>query len=337
MKLHYIEEGSGPLVVMLHGFPEFWYSWRKQIPVIAAAGFRVIAPDLRGYNESPRPGRVSDYKLTEVAGDIAELIVENGGRATVVGHDWGGYAAWYLAMLHPSLIERLIILNAPHPKAVAREAHRSIEQKLRLSYQLFFNIPLISDLAVRLLLPLLAHRMGKFTDAEIDEYRKVWRQPRAIWAMLAYYRALFRFRAELRTVRRRIDVPALLIFGERDPVFTLATLGGVETEVPHLRVERIATAGHFVQTDAPELVNRLILEFSPLRPLLRDGRRELTLRVPAEALAGVGAVDALIEVQGVDEGAELGAHGVGGENFEARVGADGAGALPSGARVSSMA
>ncbi|HEX3581463.1 MAG TPA: alpha/beta hydrolase [Thermoanaerobaculia bacterium] len=269
MELHFVEEGTGPLVVMLHGFPESWYSWRKQIPVIASAGFRVIAPDLRGYNESTRPLDVDAYKLSEVVGDIAGLIVQNGGRATVVGHDWGGYAAWYLAMMHPGLVERLIVLNAPHPKAVAREAHRSLEQKLRLSYQLFFNIPLLSDAVVRLLLPALAHRMGKFTDAEIDEYRKVWRQPHAIWAMLAYYRALFRHREELRTLMSRIDTPTLFIFGEHDPVFALATLDGWEKDVPNLRIERIASAGHFVQTDAPELVNRLILECLATLPTAR--------------------------------------------------------------------
>lgn len=261
VRIHYVDEGTGPLVVMLHGFPEFWYSWRKQIPVVSGAGFRVIAPDLRGYNESSRPLDVDAYNLANVVGDIAGLIVQNGGRATVVGHDWGGFAAWYLAMMHPSLVDRLIILNAPHPKAVAREMHRSLEQKLRLSYQLFFNIPLISDAAVKLLLPAMMRRMGRFTDVEIDEYRKAWRRPHAVWAMLAYYRALFRSRAELKKLRSRIDAPALLIFGERDPVFTLPTLGGVEKEVPNLRVERIATAGHFVQTDAPEIVNRLIREF----------------------------------------------------------------------------
>ena len=269
IRIHYVDEGTGPLVVMLHGFPEFWYSWRKQIPVVAGAGFRVIAPDLRGYNESSRPLDVDAYNLANVARDIAGLIVQNGGRATVVGHDWGGYVAWYLAMIHPSLVDRLIILNAPHPKAVTREMHRSVEQKLRLSYQLFFNIPLLSDAAVKLLLPAMMRRMGKFTDAEIEEYRKAWRQPHAVWAMLAYYRALFRSRAELKKLHSRIDAPALLIFGERDPVFTLPTLGGVENEVPNLRVERIAPAGHFVQTDAAETVNGLILEFLATRPTAR--------------------------------------------------------------------
>src|SRR5213075_3351684 len=174
VSLHYVEEGSGPLVVLLHGFPEFWYSWRKQIPALAAAGFHVIAPDLRGYNDSPRPLEVDAYRITEVVGDVAALIMKNGGRCTLVGHDWGGYAAWYLAMMHPALVERLIILNAPHPKPLNREIERSLGQKLRLSYQLFFNVPVVSDLIVRLTLPVFMRLAGKFTGTEIDEYRRAW-------------------------------------------------------------------------------------------------------------------------------------------------------------------
>lgn len=259
--LHYVEQGTGPLIVLLHGFPEFWYSWRKQIPALAAAGFRVIAPDLRGYNDSPRPDDVDAYRLTEVVSDVAALIVRNGGRCTLVGHDWGGMAAWYLAMLHPSLVERLIVLNAPHPKPLSREIARSFEQKLRLSYQLFFNIPLISDWVVRLTLPFMMRRLGAFTDDDIREYRRAWRKPRAIWAMLAYYRALRRSRRELRKIAQPIHAPTLVIFGERDPVFMLSTLEHFDDVVPNARVERIPSAGHFVQTDAPEIVNKLIIEF----------------------------------------------------------------------------
>jgi epoxide hydrolase 4 len=268
--LHYVEEGSGPLIVLLHGFPEFWYSWRKQIPALAAAGFRVIAPDLRGYNDSSRPQDVDAYRLTEIVSDIAGLIVQsggqssgqNGGRCTLVGHDWGGYAAWYLAMLHPALVERLIILNAPHPKPLAREINRSLEQKLRLSYQLFFNIPVVSDAIVRLALPTILRRAGSFTEDETREYKRAWRKPRVVWAMLAYYRALRRSRGEMRSLLRRIDAPTLLIFGERDPVFTLPTTERFEDVVPNVRVERIPGAGHFVQTDAPEIVNKLIVDFA---------------------------------------------------------------------------
>jgi len=260
--LHNVEDGSGPLIVLLHGFPEFWYSWRKQIPALASAGFRVIAPDLRGYNESSRPEDVDAYRMTEVAKDVAGLIVQNGGKCTLVGHDWGGYAAWYTAMLHPELIERLIILNAPHPKPLAREVSRSFEQKLRLSYQLFFNVPVIPELILRVALPFLAPRMGRFTKDEIREYKRAWRKPGAIRAMLAYYRALRRSRGELRKLMRPITCPTLLIFGDGDPVFTRATTENFTDVVRNIRVEHVADAGHFVQTDAPEIVNRLIAEFA---------------------------------------------------------------------------
>lgn len=260
--LHYVEDGSGPLIVLLHGFPEFWYSWRKQIPALAAAGFRVIAPDLRGYNESSKPAGVDAYKMTEVARDIAGLIVQNGGKCTLVGHDWGGYVAWYLTMLHPELVERLIILNAPHPKPLAREIARSLEQKLRLSYQLFFHVPVVAELFLRLALPMMMRRTGRFTPDDIRQYKPAWQKPGAIRSMLAYYRALSRSRGELRKLSRPITCPTLLIFGDRDPVFMRTATENFSDVVPNIRVEHIPDAGHFVQTDAPEVVNRLIAEFA---------------------------------------------------------------------------
>src|SRR5690242_18773527 len=121
VRLHYVEAGSGPLVVLLHGFPEFWYSWRDQIPALAAAGFRVVAPDMRGYNLSSRPAEVTAYTYDKLAGDIAELIVERGERsALLAGHDWGAAVAWTTAMYHPQAIDRLAILNLPHPRRLLR-------------------------------------------------------------------------------------------------------------------------------------------------------------------------------------------------------------------------
>src|SRR5437868_5162254 len=121
-RLHYVEAGDGPLVVLLHGFPEFWYSWRHQIPALAAAGFRALAPDLRGYNESDKPAGVASYRLSVLVQDVAGLIEQTGaGRAVVVGHDWGGALAWAVAILRPDLVDRLAILNAPHPAAYFRE------------------------------------------------------------------------------------------------------------------------------------------------------------------------------------------------------------------------
>jgi len=261
IRLHYVEEGEGPLVVMLHGFPEFWFSWRKQIPAIAKAGYRVIAPDLRGYGQSSRPDDVDAYRMTCIVQDIAGLIVQNGGKCTLVGHDWGGIASWLLTMLHPSLIERLVILNAPHFVPMRREIDRSLEQKLRLTYQLFFNLPVLPELFLKLFGKPLMRRIGSFTPEEVQTYVDAWRKPGATTAMLNYYRAIRKHRAELRGLIRKIEMPVMLIWGERDPVFGVAMTENFSEWVPDLRVERIPEAGHFVQTDAAEKVNALLLAF----------------------------------------------------------------------------
>jgi len=265
VRIHYVEEGSGPLVVLLHGFPEFWYSWRHQIPALARAGFRVIAPDLRGYNDSARPLDVDSYKITAVVQDIAGLIVQSGDvPCAVVGHDWGGLAAWLLPMLHPRLVRKLVVLNSPHPVPYSRELRRNRAQKLRSSYQLFFSMPVLPQLFLPLFLGTLMRRSGRFTSEDIRAYRVAWRKPGAMTTMTNYYRALTRYRKDLRPLIRPIEVPTLLIWGERDPVFTRATTEDFGEYVPDLRVERIAEAGHFVQTDAAERVNELLVGFLSL-------------------------------------------------------------------------
>ncbi len=262
VELHYVEAGSGPLVVLLHGFPELWYSWRKQIPALVAAGFRVIAPDLPGYNDSSKPTDVAAYRPLAIARDIAGLIAQSGDvPCTVVGHDWGGLAAWLLAMCHSDVVSRLVVMNSPHPVPYGRELRSSSSQKLRAAYQLFFAMPLLPCLVVRPLLAPLMRRMARLTNHELAEYRTSWRKPRAMRSMLNYYRALKRYRGELRSVIKRIDVPTLLIWGERDPVFIRATTENFTEWVPDLRVERIPEAGHFVQSEAPEKVNELLIAF----------------------------------------------------------------------------
>src|SRR5690349_3758371 len=120
VRLHYVEVGQGPLVVLLHGFPEFWYSWRHQLPALASAGFRAVAPDMRGYNLSEKPPGISSYRIDKLVGDVVGLIQALGEqRAVVVGHDWGGAVAWATALGRPEAVERLIVLNAPHPYAFA--------------------------------------------------------------------------------------------------------------------------------------------------------------------------------------------------------------------------
>ena len=155
VRLHYVEAGAGagaggtaPPVILLHGFPEFWYSWRHQLPALAAAGFRALAPDLRGYNLSGRPPGIRPYRIGALIGDVVGLIAHAGAaRAVLVGHDWGGLIAWYAAMHLPDVVERLVVLNAPHPAPFAREL-RNPGQLVRRSYQFFFPLPRLPDAAL---------------------------------------------------------------------------------------------------------------------------------------------------------------------------------------------
>jgi len=264
--IHYVEAGHGPLIVLLHGFPEFWYSWRNQIPALAAAGFHVIAVDLRGYNDSAKPLGVAAYRLPELAKDIAGVITQTGEAPCILaGHDWGGAVAWLTAMLYPELVSRLIILNSPHPVAYLREMRRSARQKWRAKYQLPFHVPGLAEFAMRrfryALLRRSLARLGSFTPEEIERYVEAWSKPGALTAMSNYYRAM-RMRKGMRGLIRRIDIPTLMIWGDRDPFFTPETLLDFREYVPDIRIEHIPDAGHFVQTDSPWKVNELMMNFA---------------------------------------------------------------------------
>lgn len=273
VRLHYVAAGSGPLVVLLHGFPEFWYAWRHQIPALASGGFRVIAPDLRGYNESSRPQGVRSYRMQELVADLAALIHHAGaGSATLIGHDWGGAIAWEAAARHPELVGRLVVLNAPHPAAFARELRRG-RQFLRSLYIFFFQIPRLPEWLLRwgefaLLERILQRdpvREGVFTRAELAHYKIAWGKPGALAAMINYYRAAVRALAGGGAASSaRVQAPTLLIWGEQDRYLGLCLSEDLERWVPDLRVERIPEASHWVMADAPGRVNELILGF--LRP-----------------------------------------------------------------------
>jgi pimeloyl-ACP methyl ester carboxylesterase len=228
--------------------------------VLAHAGYRAIAPDLRGYANSPKPKGVAPYVMTEVAGDVAELIESlSSVPVVVVGHDWGAVVAWNLAMLRPDLVRKLVILNVPPPAAIARELRRSWRQRFNLLYQLFFQLPLLPELFMKVCGRLLLHRAGRFTREETAEYAREWRG--SLTPMLNYYRAIKRSRGAMRALFRRIDLPTLIIWGEREPVFLPSALEDLDEWVTNVRIERVAGAGHFVQTDAPEEVTRLVTEF----------------------------------------------------------------------------
>ena len=275
LRLHCVEAGAGPLVVLLHGFPEFWYAWRHQIPAVADAGYRVVAPDLRGYNTSDKPPRVRDYRPRVLAQDVADLVVALGaGSAAVVGHDWGGGLAWLLAMQHPERIERLVVLNAPHPIRLLKGL-RNPRQLRRSWYMLAFQAPWLPERlvaardfrALRRALRQQPTRPGAFTAQDIDRYVVAAAQPGALRAAINYYRAAFRANplAQAHGLRR-VDIPTLIIWGDKDRSLGRELAEPDRDWVPDVRVERIAEASHWVQADDPERVNQLIVDFlEPIR------------------------------------------------------------------------
>jgi pimeloyl-ACP methyl ester carboxylesterase len=264
VRLHWVEQGRGPLVLLLHGFPEFWYSWRRQIPALAER-FRVVAPDLRGYNLSEKPR--SGYDVETLTNDVRELVRHLGEEcADIVGHDWGGLLAWVFAMRFPQATRRLAVLNAPHP-ARFREELRKPRQFLRSTYALFFQLPGLPELMLGAdRCRLLARMMRRsavvkeaFSDEDLERYREAMSRPGALTAGLNYYRAARRLRPlDGETVR----APALLIWGVHDVALGRALTEGLERWVPDLTV-RLLECGHWTQQEAPEEVNRLLLDFLP--------------------------------------------------------------------------
>ncbi|WP_336343977.1 alpha/beta fold hydrolase [Halalkalicoccus ordinarius] len=280
VRLHYVEAGEGPLVVLLHGFPEHWYAWRKQIPALVDAGYRVVVPDMRGYNTSEKPHGVEAYRMRELVGDVVGLIETcDEERASVVGHDWGGAIAWEVAARHPGSVDRLCVLNAPHPAAYRRELlSRQSDQARRSWYALFFQLPWVpealfrafDDRAVEGLLREDPENPEAFDEEAIDRYKRACTRPGAMTSMINYYRAAFR--GQLRSLlpgrslpdyarEGRIDRPTLLIWGMRDRALSPRLTEGLERWVPDLRVERLPEASHWVQADEPDRVNELLTGF----------------------------------------------------------------------------
>ena len=198
LRLHYVEAGDGPLVVLLHGFPEFWYGWRLQIVPLAAAGFRVVAPDLRGYNLSSQPDGVAAYTADKLAADVRGLIRELGAEsALLVGHDWGGTVAWTAAMNHPEVVERLVILNAAHPRKLNEGLRHPSQLARSLWYFFFFALPELPEHHVRakdwqFFQHFLRDAQPPYTKQETNSYIDSWSQPGAPAAMIDYYRAAVR-------------------------------------------------------------------------------------------------------------------------------------------------
>ncbi|HLM74283.1 MAG TPA: alpha/beta fold hydrolase [Polyangiaceae bacterium] len=272
VSLHVVTDGpeKGPLVLMLHGFPEYWYSWRHQIPFFAERGFRVWAPDQRGYNESDKPDGVAAYNVDELAKDVIGLIDASGrDKVYLVGHDWGAAVAWWTAMRYPERLHKLAVLNVPHPTVMEHTMKTSLKQLRKSWYIFFFQLPFLPELgfkrgdgremaeAVR-----RTARRGTFSDEDLEKYREAWAKPGAVTAMLNWYRAVFRARPPT-PKDIRIKVPTLLIWGARDVAL------GREMAQPSVdlcddgRLVILEEATHWVQHDEPKRVNQLLGDFLP--------------------------------------------------------------------------
>lgn len=267
VSLHLVEAGEpqAPLVILLHGFPDFWRGWDRQIPALAEAGFRVWVPDQRGYNLSDKPADVAAYGLDLLALDVVGLMDEAGvEKACVAGHDWGGAVAWWLGLHHAHRLDKLAILNSPHPAAFTRFLRQHRSQRLKSWYMQFFQLPRLPELTSRKLGALALRRSsrpGAFSDADLAAYREAWSRPGAMKAMLDWYRA----------GRRKLNITPIT-----DPVVTTSThiLWGEDDRFfdPHLaqlsldlcadgRLTMIPGAGHWVQREATDVVNTRLIEF----------------------------------------------------------------------------
>lgn len=268
VRLHYVEAGEGPLVVLLHGFPEYWYSWRRQLPALAAAGFHVVAPDMRGYNLSDKPVGWREYGLELLAADIAGLIRHFGAsEAYVVGHDWGAAVAYGVAMYHPEVVRRLAILNVPHPERML-SGFRTLRQLRKSWYMFFFQIPGLPEALIRrdgfafAKRTLRADSPASFSDADLEQYVQAWSQPGALTGMINYYRAALRSSPRSALDRLRpIAAPTLVIWGERDRHLGAELAEPLPKWVPDMRIEWLPQATHWVQHEQPERVNELLGEF----------------------------------------------------------------------------
>ena len=269
VRLHYVEAGSGPLVILLHGFPEFWYAWAPQIPTLVGAGYRVVAPDLRGYNLSEKPVGVEPYRIETVTDDVVGLVRHLGAeRAAIVGHDWGGIIAWFLAMRQPALVERLAVVNAPHPATLARELRRP-NQLARSWYAFAFQIPGLPEAlfrandywVMRRTLRRQPVRPGAFGEDEIRRYVEAIDRPGALTAGMNYYRAAFRHPRRGAQAVTQIACPTLVVSATQDVFLSTRLTHGLERWAPDLRIVYLPEASHWVQRDAPDRLNGLLLGF----------------------------------------------------------------------------
>ena len=264
IKLHTIVIGSGEPLILLHGFPEFWYCWKSVIPGLKEK-FKLIIPDMRGYNLSDKPNDVKKYKMEYLIGDIKGLIEElNLKRVYLAGHDWGGVVAWAFAEKYPELLKKLIILNAPHPKIFQKSLRTDKKQQKASSYIFEFLKPngekkLYEDDYRTLKKAVFEDMFSKtnFTEFDKEKYIEAWSQPGAILGGVNYYRANTSF-DEWTGI---IEVPTLVIWGMKDVALLPQQLEGLSDYVKNLKIVRSENSSHWITHDDPDLIISSIKEF----------------------------------------------------------------------------
>jgi len=279
IRIHYVTAGAGELVIFAHGFPEFWYAWKDQL-LEFGRDYQAVAPDMRGYNLSEKPAGADQYQVKVLCEDLRGLAEHLGHqRFVLVGHDWGGAVAWAFALSYPGYLEKLVIINAPHPAVFERELRENPAQQKASEYMLMFRGPEAEQILSANRYDFLYNgvlsegvKNGYFTQEDCEAYLTAWSQPGALTGGLNYYRAAHigpptaeggpakgEFVADLSEVT--VKVPTLLIWGENDPYLLTGNLEGLEELVPDLTIKRIPDGSHWVVHEKPAVINDLIRSF----------------------------------------------------------------------------
>ncbi|WP_417622116.1 alpha/beta fold hydrolase [Parasphingorhabdus sp.] len=272
LKFEVAMAGEGKkLALCLHGFPELHYSWRHQIPLLVEMGYRVWAPNLRGYGGSSRPEGVNSYRLKTLVQDVAALIDASGAEeVTLIAHDWGAIIAWHFAILKVRPLTRLVIMNVPHPKCAQREMRHWYQLK-KSWYIFFFQLPRLPEWLfglngaerIKQAFSNMAVDKSRFPDSELQVYADAASRPGALRSMINYYRALLRTKDAREIGDGVVDVPTLMIWGEEDAAIDIRCTDGTEEWVPDLELHRLAGVSHWVQQEAPEKVNAILRAWLP--------------------------------------------------------------------------
>lgn len=272
--LHVVEAGpiDGPVVMLLHGYPEFWWGWKEQMARLAKAGFRAVAPDQRGYNGSAKPRDVAAYRPRELSADIAGLIDDYGGKVFLAGHDWGGFVAWRVAIEHPEKVRKLVIFNMAHPMAFDDMRQQKDQPESTSWYRTFFQIPVVPEVTSRagnwyMLVKSLrsSSAADTFSDDELQHYRYAWDHDGAMRTMINWYRAGYRYPDKIEG-DATVSVPTRIVWGAKDKFVPVALAPLSAKHCRDAEVIEVADAGHWILHEQPEATSNYLIDFFRAQP-----------------------------------------------------------------------